>query len=70
MLRKKTLTLLIIFVSLFVIFTSCGGGGAKVEQGSQTLGQELIDLDKAYKDGIISEKQYNDSKKALIKKHK
>ena len=68
--RKKALTLLLIFASLFVIFTSCGGGGAKVQQNSQTLGQELIDLDKAYKDGIISEKQYNDSKKALIKKYK
>jgi hypothetical protein len=33
-----------------------------------TLGQELLDLDKAYKDGIITEKEYEKAKKALIEK--
>jgi len=31
--------------------------------------QQLIDLDKAYKDGIITEDQYNRLKKEVIKKN-
>ncbi|MCL5022728.1 MAG: hypothetical protein M1497_05090 [Nitrospirae bacterium] len=48
----------------------CSGGGADVrsEQStySTTLGQELKDLDDAYKKGIISERQYNEAKDKLI----
>ena len=47
----------------------CGGGGAKVETKptyTTTLGQELKDLDDAYKKGLITEKQYEDAKKKLI----
>jgi hypothetical protein len=29
-------------------------------------GQELSDLDKAYKDGIITEKEYNKAKKEIL----
>jgi hypothetical protein len=36
---------------------------------TQTLGQQLIDLDKAYKEGVITEKEYNKSKKALMEKY-
>jgi hypothetical protein len=60
--------------SLFVLFVmafgpaGCGGGGAKLqsESYSTTLGQELKDLEDAYKKGIITEKQYEESKKKLI----
>jgi hypothetical protein len=48
------------------------GGGTKTDVVSETsittLGQELQDLDKAYKDGIITEKEYNKAKEKLIKK--
>jgi hypothetical protein len=55
-----------------VALTSCGGGGAKVESSvsTQTLGQQLIDLDKAYKEGVITEKEYNKAKEGLLKKYK
>jgi len=47
-----------------------GGGGDKVKTDTQTysptLGQELIDLEAAYKKGIIKEKEYNDLKKMII----
>jgi hypothetical protein len=36
---------------------------------TQTLGQQLIDLDKAYKEGVITEKEYKKTKEALIKKY-
>ena len=62
------------FLSLFVLFlltlgpAGCGGGGAKLqsESYSTTLGQELKDLEDAYNKGIITEKQYEESKKKLI----
>ena len=46
----------------------CGGGGAEVrtQSYSTTLGQELKDLEDAYRKGIITEKQYNDAKEKLI----
>ena len=55
---------------LSLIIGGCGGGGADVKTESSsystTLGQELKDLEDAYKKGIISEKEYNDAKKKLI----
>jgi hypothetical protein len=50
----------------------CGsrGGQAKVESTTRTttLGQELQDLDAAYKKGIITEKEYEKKKKELLKR--
>ena len=47
-----------------------GSGGAKVETTTKTttLGKELMDLDEACKKGIITEKEYNNKKKELMKK--
>jgi hypothetical protein len=49
----------------------CGGGGAKLQtqQTTTTLGQELIDLDAAYKKGIITEKEYEKAKKEILRKY-
>jgi hypothetical protein len=35
----------------------------------ESAGQQLIDLDKAYKDGIITQHQYDKLKKEVIKKN-
>ena len=54
-----------------VNFTACGGGtktDVVTETSTTTQGQELQDLDKAYKDGIITEKEYKKAKEKLIKK--
>ncbi len=48
-------------------FIGCGGGGTEIKAKQTTLGQELTDLDKAYKDGIITEKEYNKAKNDLLK---
>ncbi len=46
------------------------GGGTTVRQGNQaSVGQQLQDLDKAYKDGVITQKEYEKLKKALIKQN-
>lgn len=62
-------------VSMVSITGCCGpgGGGAKVESKNITttksLGEQLIDLKKAYESGAITEKQYNELKKKTIKEH-
>jgi hypothetical protein len=49
---------------------ACGGSKTEVKSEpttvTTTLGQELQDLEKAYKDGIITEKEYDKAKKRLI----
>ena len=49
----------------------CGGGGADVKQSTTTttLGKELQDLDDAYKKGLLSENEYKDARKNLMKKY-
>ncbi len=61
---------LVLAVFMSVNFVACGGSKTDVKSESSTvtttLGQELQDLDKAYKDGIITEKEYEKAKKKLI----
>ena len=49
----------------------CGGGGAKMETTTTTvtLGKQLMDLDQAYKNGSMSEEEFNQAKKDLLKKY-
>ena len=69
---KKLQRLTVAIMTLAALgLTGCGGGGADVrsEQSTYTttLGQELKDLEDAYKKGIINEQQYETSKEKLIK---
>jgi len=61
---------LIVVVLVCVNFTACGGSKKDVKSEpstvTTTLGQELQDLDKAFKDGIITQKEYDKAKKRLI----
>lgn len=51
-----------------ISFIGCGGGKTSVKQSSTTIGQELIDLEKAYNDKIITKKQYEEQKKKILKR--
>jgi uncharacterized lipoprotein YehR (DUF1307 family) len=67
----KILTGVAVVAVLFcgIAIAGCGGGtDVKTETSSYstTLGQELQDLENAYKKGIITEKEYNNAKKSLI----
>ncbi len=66
----KYLSVLIV-AGLIVIagfnLTGCGGGGAEIKASSTTLGQELIDLQEAFDKGVITEEEFNKSKKRLLK---
>jgi hypothetical protein len=70
--KMKRLSIIVMASLIFIgsILSGCGGSKTEVSQSPQTtLGQELIDLDKAYKQGIITEKQYEKSKKDLLEKY-
>ena len=69
-LKFVVLVLILLWMTSWTVsIIGCGGGGANVRQDtySTTLGQELQDLDEAYKTGIITEKEYNQAKNKLIK---
>lgn len=64
----------IIIVVLFMAISlsglsGCGGGGAEIRQQTTTLGQELKDLEGAYKQGLLTEKEYKKVRKQIIEKH-
>jgi len=61
-------------IVLAVSFAGCGRR-AKVNvttppSSEQTLGRELLDLQEAYEKGVITEKEYKDQKKKLLKQKK
>ena len=65
------------FIGMMIAFTfslgGCCGGGSTVKHESTstttttTLGDELKALKDAYDQGVISEKEYNESKERIIK---
>ncbi len=66
--RSLRILVLPLAIALALTVSACGGGGAKVETQTTTvtLGQQLMDLQAAYDKGIITEKQYNETKKNLL----
>jgi hypothetical protein len=50
------------------LLPGCASRATVQTNQSASVGQQLQDLDKAYKDGIIDQKEYERLKKALIKK--
>ena len=59
---------LILLTLMVLSLTACGGGGADVQTTSNntTVGQELMDLNKSYEQGIITEKEYNKAKEKIM----
>jgi hypothetical protein len=57
---------------LIAILAGCWGGGADVRNSnsnrSTTVGQELIDLQKAYDQGLISEREYERTRKRILRR--
>jgi len=49
----------------------CGGGGSEntIQTSNTTMGQELMDLDKSRKQGLISDKEYDKAKKEILKRY-
>ena len=70
--KNLRVTAVIIILIFGISLIGCGGGGAKVKTTTTTvtLGQQLLDLDEAYKSGALDEKQYKKAKKNLLDKYK
>jgi hypothetical protein len=60
--------LFVLMLLVTISLAGCGGGGAKMEARTTTTGQELIDLDKAYQQGLLTEKEYESKKKEIMKR--
>ena len=60
--------MLMLMLLLTLSLGGCGGGGATMEARTTTTGQELIDLDKAYQQGLMTEKEYESKKKEIMKR--
>ncbi len=66
--HKTRIILLICCLSLSLLLSACGGGGARSETAitTKTKGQELIDLKEAYDKGAISQDEYEDLKSEVM----
>ena len=65
-----TITLL----ALTALLAGCCGGGTttKVEStttSTKSVGDQLLDLQKAYEKGVVNDKEYNQLKEEIIKKN-
>ena len=68
--KKTHLLMLSPALALAVVLNAgCGGGDSKLEATTTTMGQELSDLKKAYDEGIITEKEYEKSKEAILDRY-
>ncbi|HEY9035410.1 MAG TPA: SHOCT domain-containing protein [Pseudomonadales bacterium] len=48
------------------VLVGCGGGDSTVVNYTATTGEELIDLKKAYDEGLLTEKEYNKRKEDIL----
>ena len=62
----------LIIVTLFVLVsTSCGSTKVSTQNNTHaSVGQQLLDLQKARDQGLIDEKEYNRLRDAIVKKNK
>lgn len=68
--KKYRVMAVIMALGLATGLAGCRGGGAKAQQQTDirttTKGQELLDLQKAYEAGAISEREYERQKKKIL----
>lgn len=67
--KKRSIFLLGMVLLISLGITACSGGGATMQATTTTMGQELQDLDASYKQGIITEKEYEKAKEAILDKY-
>ncbi|MBU1155003.1 MAG: SHOCT domain-containing protein [Proteobacteria bacterium] len=61
----------VIFIAMFglsIALAGCGGADVKNQNTTVSEGQQLIDLQKAYKSGAITKDQYEEQKAKILDK--
>jgi len=61
----NTILKLLVSGILMAALSGCGTS-QKLQVSGQTTGQELVDLKKAYDAGVITEKEYNNQREAIL----
>ncbi len=64
---KQVISLLLLVSCLAI--AGCGGNKSVTGMSTTSLGQELTDLEKAYKVGALTEDEYDDAKDMLIDRY-
>ncbi len=68
-LRRFSPLLPLVLAALVVVSSGCGTTTRVNNVTNESVGKQLLDLEQAYKNGIITEDQYNDLKKNIIRKN-
>lgn len=68
---KKTWVVTVLMAMVLATgVAGCGGGGAKTQQQTEvtttTVGQQLLDLQKAYEAGAITKEEYEKEKQKIL----
>lgn len=68
--RRLRVLAMAILIPFAAALGGCGGGGADVVSHTKTttIGQELMDLDAAYKKGVITKEEYEEAKEAILER--
>lgn len=69
---KNSAAFLAVLALSFLLLAACGGGGSRPVQNTTTMtttkGGELLDLKKAFDEGIISEREYDRQRKIILER--
>jgi len=65
MLKKSVVAASVLALTLGL--SACGSSTKTTVQAQGTQGQQLLDLKKAYDEGVITEKEYNKTKEKILK---
>ena len=68
--RRLRVLAMIILIPFGAGLTGCGGGGSEVKSdvSTTTVGQELLDLQSAYKKGVITKEEYESAKEKILER--
>ncbi len=68
--RRLRVLAMIILIPFGAGLTGCFGGGADIESttSTTTMGQELMDLESAYKKGVITKEEYESAKERILER--
>lgn len=66
---RRYLQLSLMLAALAMVSSGCGTTTRVNNVTNDSVGKQLLDLEQAYKNGIITESQYNDLKKSIINKN-